>query len=69
MGKFLFIGLILLIVASLAIPVGAALAYEIFGWGWKPALKAIGTSARRRARSRARWKSRLELKRSRPRLV
>ncbi len=55
--------------ASLAVPVGAAFAYEIRGCGWNPALNAIGTSARRRARSSARWKSRVEEKRSRPRLA
>ena len=33
--------------------------YDTFGWGEKPALYAMGMSARRSARSRARWKSRL----------
>ena len=34
-----------------------------------PALKAMGTAARRRARSNARWKSRWLENRSRPRLA
>ena len=40
--------------ASLAAPVGAEFAYEIFGCGLNPALNAIGRPARRMARSRAR---------------
>ncbi|CAO0824972.1 hypothetical protein SMICM17S_07885 [Streptomyces microflavus] len=44
--------------ASLPVPVGAALAYETLGCGVKPAEYAIGTSERRNARSKARWKSR-----------
>ena len=55
--------------ASLAAPVGAALAYETFGCGLNPAEYAIGTSARRNARSNALVKSRCELNRSRPRLA
>ena len=39
------------------------------GAGWKPPENAIGTSARRRARSSARAKSRVEEKRSRPRFA
>ncbi len=38
-------------------------------WGEKPALYAMGMSARRSARSRARWKSRWLENRSRPRLA
>jgi hypothetical protein len=49
--------------------VGAALAYEIFGCGVKPWEKAIGTPARRSARSKARAKSRCEVNRSGPRLA
>ncbi len=55
--------------ASLPTPVGAALAYEILGCGVKPCEKAIGTAARRSARSKARAKSRWEVKRSGPRFA
>ena len=55
--------------ASLATPVGAAPTQLIFGWGEKPAEYAIGTCARRSARSKARAMSRWLVKRSRPRLV
>src|SRR4051812_5840758 len=55
--------------ASLPTPVGAALAYEILGCGVKPCEKAIGTAARRNARSKARAKSRCDVKRSGPRFA
>ena len=55
--------------ASDATPVGAAPTQLILGCGEKPALYAIGTCARRRARSKARAMSRWLVKRSRPRLV
>ncbi len=55
--------------ASLAAPVGTALAKLIRGCGEKPAEYAIGTAERRSARSSARWKSRWLVKRRRPRLV
>jgi hypothetical protein len=55
--------------ASTRPPVGAAPTQLIFGWGEKPALYAIGTCARRSARSKARAMSRWLVKRSRPRLV
>ena len=51
------------------IVLGAALAYEILGFGVKPWENAIGTAARCRARSKARAKSRCEVKRSGPRLA
>ena len=55
--------------ASLAAPVGDALAYEILGCGVKPEEKPIGMPARRTARSKARAKSRWLVNRSRPRLA
>jgi hypothetical protein len=55
--------------ASLAAPVGEALGYEIRGWGEKPDEYAMGTPARRSARSNARPKSRWLVKRARPRLA
>src|SRR5205807_8336581 len=55
--------------ASEATPVGAAPAYETFGCGLNPAEYAMGTSARRSARSNALAKSRCDVKRSRPRLA
>ena len=55
--------------ASLAVPVGAALAYEIFGCGVKPWEYAMGTRARWSARSKARAKSRCEVNRIGPRLA
>ena len=55
--------------AAEAAPMAAAPAYEIFGCGVKPALYAIGTLARRSARSRARWMSRWLVNLSRPRLA
>jgi hypothetical protein len=55
--------------ASLATPVGAAPAYEIFGCGLNPAEYAIGSPARRTARSIARAMSRWLAKRSRPRFA
>ena len=55
--------------ASLAEPVGAAPAYEIRGWGWKPDEYAIGSRDRTSARSNAREKSRWDVNRSRPRFA
>src|SRR4029453_334391 len=55
--------------ASLAAPVGAAFAYEIRGCGENPDEYAMGTAARRNARSKARAKSRWLVKRARPRFV
>ena len=55
--------------ASLAAPVGDAPAYEMRGCGLKPDEYAIGTRARKIARSKARLKSRWLVNRSRPRLA
>ena len=55
--------------ASLAAPVGEAFAYEMRGWGEKPDEYAIGTPARRSARSKALPKSRWLVNRARPRLA
>ena len=55
--------------ASLATPVGAAPTYDTLGCGLKPAEYAIGTAARRSARSKARAKSRCEVNRRRPRFA
>jgi hypothetical protein len=49
--------------------VGAAFAYEIRGCGENPEVYAIGTPARRSARSKARPKSRWLVNRARPRLA
>ena len=55
--------------ASLAAPVAQALAYEMRGCGENPEEYAIGTPARRSARSNARLKSRELVNRARPRLA
>ena len=55
--------------ASLAAPVGAAPTYEIRGCGENPDEYAIGTFARRSARSNARLKSRWLANRAVPRFT